>query len=277
MEIYTPMTGTMTNPRELLEWYVQAGVDECTQETAQNRIGVPEPGPIAATAKPVARPASLPPSSPLMHSPPAAAASAREAADACATIEALEAAVRAFDGCALKRTATNTVFADGNPRAPIMLIGEAPGSTEDEKGIPFCGVSGQLLDRMLAAIGLTRQEVYITNTVYWRPPGNRQPSGEELAICEAFVQKHVALVAPKLLILAGGVAVTSVLKTAASISRLRGQMSEVTNPYLSAPVPATVIYHPSYLLRQPSQKRLAWHDLQRIKSFINEHNLLNNI
>jgi uracil-DNA glycosylase len=188
-------------------------------------------------------------------------------------LEELETAVRAFDGCVIKKTASKTVFADGNPKAKIVIIGEAPGAQEDMQGIPFCGPSGQLLDRMLASIGLDRTKVYISNTVFWRPPGNRQPSMEETAICLPFVEKHIALVNPALLILSGGTATTTLLQRDQSISRLRGKFYEYSNPYLEKPLATAVTYHPSYLLRSPGQKRLAWNDLLMIKNFLEENKI----
>lgn len=193
-------------------------------------------------------------------------AQAREIADACTTLEALRAAVEAFEGCALKKLATRTVFADGNPTSSLMLIGEAPGADEDREGIPFCGVSGQLLDRMLAAIGRTRETFYITNTIFWRPPGNRNPNDDELAICQPFVEKHIALVNPKHLVFVGGIAAKSLLGGKEGITRLRGKKHSYKNDYLDASIPASALFHPSYLLRQPSHKALAWRDLLAIKA-----------
>jgi uracil-DNA glycosylase family 4 len=270
----------MREPKALLEWYLHAGVDEAIGDVAVDHFS-PLPSPlvgeggvggkfphIQAASSLHQPPLPNPPpqggrenSAPLHHSPSAAMAKARALADSCTTLAELEAAVRAFDGLAIKKTASKTVFADGNPEAKIVIIGEAPGAQEDIQGIPFCGPSGQLLDRMLASIGLDRSSVYISNTVYWRPPGNRQPSPEETAACLPFVEKLIALVNPKLLLLAGGTATTALLQKDASISRLRGRTYDYTNPYLATPVSTLVTYHPSYLLRSPGQKRLAWNDL----------------
>jgi uracil-DNA glycosylase family 4 len=264
--------------KALLEWYIEAGVDEAVDERAMDHFAAPPPQrshaePLAATqtepTKPEVKPAVSMGSS-LHHSPAAAMAASRQLADNVQSLAELEAAVRAFDGCAIKKTASKTVFCDGNPAAKVMIIGEAPGAQEDVQGIPFCGVSGQLLDRMLAAIGLDRSKVYISNTVFWRPPGNRQPSPEETAVCLPFVEKHIALVAPALLILCGGTATTTLLRKDASISRLRGKFYDYTNPYIQTPVPTAVTYHPSYLLRSPGQKRLAWHDLLMMQAFLND-------
>jgi DNA polymerase len=261
--------------RELLEWYLEAGVDEAVGEQPVNYFAAaPDtktgPAPTEPPAKNQAPAPSYSPS-PLHHTPSAAIAAARVLADGAATITELEAAVRAFDGCAIKKTASKTVFSDGNPKARVMIIGEAPGAQEDIQGIPFCGPSGMLLDRMLAAIGLDRTTTYISNTIFWRPPGNRQPSPEEISICLPFVEKHIALVNPALLILSGGTATTALLREDASISRLRGRVYQYNNSYLTAPLPTVLMYHPSYLLRSPAQKRLAWDDLIMIKQLLINH------
>ena len=181
---------------------------------------------------------------------------ARELADNCSTIAELRQAVQNFEGCALKAMANNTVFSDGNENADVMLIGEAPGANEDAKGIPFCGDSGQLLDKILGTIDLTREDnLYITNVIFWRPPANRKPTDEELAACLPFVEKHIALIAPKLLIIAGSVALNSLLGISDSISKYRQKILHYKNRYLDKDIPVIVIYHPSYLLRQPLQKK----------------------
>lgn len=191
-----------------------------------------------------------------------ALARARQLADDASTLEALRSAITDFDGCALKKNAKNMVFSDGCPTSAVMLIGEAPGAEEDVQGIPFCGASGQLLDRMLAAIGLERSKnIYISNTIFWRPPGNRTPLPDELDLCRPFVEKHIALIRPKLLIFAGATAMKSQLGLTGSISRAIGKTHPYSNPYLDTAIPARVIYHPSFLLRQPLQKRDAWTDL----------------
>ena len=178
----------------------------------------------------------------------------------------LEAAIKAFEGCPLRVTATNTVFADGNPNGAVMVIGEAPGSEEDRQGLPFVGPAGQLLDRMLAAIGLSRAEdAYITNILPWRPPGNRTPNPGEIAMCLPFMERHIALVQPKLIVLAGGTAAKALLGTAQGIMRLRGQWREVSVPGWPAPIPAMPVFHPAFLLRQPAHKRAAWKDLLAVR------------
>ncbi len=257
--------------RQLLEWYHLSGVTEATLPAPVNRLHAPRPvapAPQAAIRRPAPPPMNHKVDPALTASPAAAAAKARELAEACETPEALRQAVMAFEGCALKKTAMNTVFADGNPAADVMLIGEAPGAEEDRQGIPFCGPSGQLLDKMFAAIGLTRETFYISNTLFWRPPGNRPPTPEELAACRPFVEKHIALIKPRLLVLVGGTAIKSLLDTQQGITRMRGGRYRYHNAWLTAPIETRVIFHPSYLLRQPLHKRLAWHDLLDIEAFL---------
>ncbi|GAA5251942.1 uracil-DNA glycosylase [Candidatus Rickettsia kedanie] len=202
---------------------------------------------------------------------------ARSLADNANNIEELKESLLNFNGCELKKFATNTVFGDGNLEAKIMLIGEAPGSTEDLKGIPFCGESGNLLDNMLHAIGISRKNnAYITNTVFWRPPANRQPTLEEVDICKPFVEKHIALISPKLIILVGSTATTSLLGKNSGITKIRQEYYFYTNKYLSAPIETTAIFHPAYLLRQPMQKRTSWYDLLKIKEYLVNTGLLIN-
>ncbi|NSM56679.1 uracil-DNA glycosylase [Wolbachia endosymbiont of Atemnus politus] len=196
---------------------------------------------------------------------------ARKLASKCSSVDELRSAAESFEGCEIKKTATNTVFSDGNPNAKIMLVGEAPGANEDLQGIPFCGASGMLLDKMLNAINLDRTTVYISNTVFWRPPGNRKPSDLELDMCRPFVEKHIALVSPQILILVGGIACYSLLDNTKTISTLRGRFHTYTNQYLSHSVVTAAIFHPAYLLRQPAQKRLAWEDLKKIREYLNNN------
>jgi len=198
------------------------------------------------------------------------AQSARALAAQATTIDALAALIAGFDACPLKRTATNTVFADGNPAAPVMIIGEAPGADEDRIGTPFVGRAGQLLDRMLAAIGLDRTGVQITNVIYWRPPGNRKPTTQEIASCLPFVFRHIVLSRPLVLVLAGGTAASSLLDVSEGITRLRGRWFDLAIPGLDAPLPALPMFHPAYLLRTPERKREAWRDLLALKMKLEE-------
>jgi uracil-DNA glycosylase family 4 len=257
----------MTN-KVLLKWQHDMGADEALDDAPRNYFTAPREVPVevipqpATVAAPVAR---------LQASPSLAAGTARELADKATTLEELEAAVRAFDGCTLKRTASKTVFACGNPNAKIMLIGEAPGEYEDQQGIPFCGPSGMLLDKMFVAIQKSRAEdIYICNSVFWRPPGNRQPNADEAAICLPFVQKHIALIAPKLLVLAGGIAASALLGRSESLSKLRGKFHQHENPYTTSPIPCIVTFNPQYLLQQPNQKRQAWQDMLTIQQFMKQ-------
>jgi uracil-DNA glycosylase len=259
--------------RALLEWQIAMGADEAIGEIAPNRLAPPQ----SATAQP-AIPALRPPPSiaaaPAIVSPPGALAeslalaaqSARRLAAGAATIEALGALVAGFDECALKRTATRTVFIDGNPAAPVMFIGEAPGADEDRIGRPFVGRAGQLLDRMLAAIGLDRGTVQITNVIYWRPPGNRKPTTAEIAACLPFVLRHIALARPQVLVLCGGTAASALLPTSDGITRLRGRWFDLAVPGLAAPVPTLPMFHPAFLLRAPERKREAWRDLLALRA-----------
>lgn len=194
---------------------------------------------------------------------------ARQLADKATTLAELKEYVENFEGCELKQFANNTVFADGNPNAKILLIGEAPGSTEDEQGIPFCGESGKLLDSMLSTIGITRtQNAYITNTVFWRPPANRRPTNDEINICKPFVEKHIALIKPKIIILVGNTAAISLLGKNEGITRIRTNNYSYTNQYLSESIVTTALFHPAYLLRQPMQKKATWFDLLKIKKLL---------
>ncbi|WP_341754740.1 uracil-DNA glycosylase family protein [Candidatus Tisiphia endosymbiont of Dioctria rufipes] len=195
---------------------------------------------------------------------------ARYLADSASSLEELKKLLMDFNGCSLKKLANKTVFADGNPQSSIMFIGEAPGSNEDAQGIPFCGESGKLLDNVLASINISREHnAYITNTVFWRPPANRQPTQEEIDICRPFVEKHIALINPKLIVLVGNVAATSLLGKNAGISKIRQEYYLYTNQYLSKPIQTTSIFHPAYLLRQPMQKKTTWYDLLKIHEYIN--------
>jgi uracil-DNA glycosylase family 4 len=267
----------------LLRWYVEQGVDEAIGEEPIDRFAAPPPTPAAvAAATPVAPAARAP--TPLRAPPPPPAQArgpvplespqlvedARALAEGCSTLAELEAAIRGFEGCALKRTAKNTVFADGTPGAPVMIVGEAPGGDEDRLGKPFVGVSGQLMDRMMGSIGLTRDGgFYITNILFWRPPGNRTPTTTEQGMCLAFTRRHIELVRPKVLVLAGGVAVKAVLDTTDGITRLRGKWTSYTLDDGTV-IPTMPTFHPAYLLRTPASKRQSWQDLLAIDKKLKE-------
>ncbi|MCZ8312338.1 MAG: uracil-DNA glycosylase [Magnetospirillum sp.] len=262
-----------------LRWLVEAGADEAIGETPLDRFAaLPPPPPIAApAAKTPARAVvpvpAAPVAAPTLAAPqPAAQAelAARTAAAAAQSLAELRAAVAAFEGCALKATATNLVFADGNPAAPLMLMGDAPRADDDRTGTPFSGDIGKLLDRMLAAIGLDRSSVYIANAIPWRPSGDRQPTPAEIAACLPFARRHIALARPKLLVLFGELAARSLLGTSEGIIKLRGRWKSYEDPALPAPINVLATYHPWYLLKQPLQKRDSWSDLLSIKQKIGE-------
>ena len=203
------------------------------------------------------------------HEDSNATAAARKLADNAATLEELRFAVENFQGCDLKKFANKTVFSDGIADSKIMLIGEAPGATEDEEGLPFCGESGLLLDKMLEVIGISRtKNAYITNAIFWRPPANRRPTREEIEICAPFLEKHIALINPKLIILIGGTATTALLGKKITIADVRSNNYEYSNQYLTKPINTTALFHPAYLMRQPTQKKPTWYDLLKIKEMI---------
>lgn len=278
---------------ELLAFHVEAGVDVALQDAPVNRFdesaataGVGE-GRADLPAVPVSR-ASVPPraavvSAPLA-SPPAsmgsaaplvpaaavpadkAAMAAREAARSAQSLEALRAILEGFDGCPLKRTATRLVFADGNPKARVMFVGEAPGRDEDVQGVPFVGRSGQLLDRMMAAIGLDRSRAYIANIIAWRPPGNRTPTPQEVAICLPFIQRQIELANPDLLVCLGGPSAQALLGVREGITKVRGRVAPYDTG--SRVIQALATFHPAYLLRTPLGKRLAWRDFLAIEEIL---------
>ena len=258
--------------RALLAFWRAAGVDmdaaEAVYAAAPKRASeVQAPATprasIVAPARPIAPRSRFNSASPVD--------TARELAAAARSVAELRAAVENFEGCALKTTARNTCFADGAEDAPVLLIGEAPGKDEDEQGRPFVGRSGQLLDRMLAQIGLSRKEnVLISNTIYWRPPGNRDPTQGEIVACLPFVERLIELKQPRLLVLAGKAAAHTLLRREDGVMKLRGRRLFYTREALSAPINAMVMLHPAYLLRQPQQKRLAWADLLLAEAWLDE-------
>lgn len=228
--------------------------------TARTR---PEPPPAPTRAMPSAR--AAPPARPFAAAPvEAAERAARGAASEARTLEDLEAALEGFDGCGLKATAKNLCFYRGAPQARLMLIGEAPGRDEDLAGVPFVGRAGQLLDKMLAAIGLKEADVHITNVVYWRPPGNRTPTTQETEVCRPFLQRQMELVSPDVVLVLGGAAAKQVLGVTEGIMRLRGRWREIQCGERSVRTMATL--HPAYLLRTPAAKRQAWRDLLAVRT-----------
>lgn len=270
-----------------LTWLVEMGADEAIAAEPANRLTastvtqpVPSSRPAsepertanrADSAQPRAafpRPVAV--ASPPPHGPtagPEAAASAQALAAAASTLAELEAAIRGFEGCSLKATATNTVFSDGVPGSRVMFVGEAPGADEDRLGKPFVGLSGQLLDRMVRWIDLDRaSSFYIANVIYWRPPGNRTPTTAEVAICLPFIRRQIELAAPEILVFLGASAAHALLGTTGAIGKLRGRWLDYASPGLTRPVQALATFHPAYLLRSPAQKRESWRDLLMIKN-----------
>ncbi|MEO0679398.1 MAG: uracil-DNA glycosylase [Pseudomonadota bacterium] len=276
-------------PREALlaalAWQVEMGVDEVVCEAPQDRFAehaaalaeqeakraaqaeAQAPGP--AAAQPAARSAAQPGAAPARAAAPdEPRTEAARLSAAAMDLPALEAAVRAFDRCPLKQGARNTVFADGTPGAPLMIVGEAPGRDEDREGKPFVGRAGQMLDAMLAGIGRTRaaedpgRAVYITNLVYWRPVQNRTPSDDETAMLLPFLERHIELARPRAVLLAGGVGAKALLRTSTGILRLRGKWRRWNG------VPVLPTLHPAYLLRQGEKKREAWRDLLSLAAFL---------
>ncbi|MGE3246308.1 MAG: uracil-DNA glycosylase [Beijerinckiaceae bacterium] len=264
----------------LARWYADMGVDCAISEDSVDRFAesaraasaqpasrsrpplrrengdAPAPPPPRVEFRPGAAPAPVPPDQ--------AALSAREAAAAAKSLAELEAALNAFDGCALKRTASRLVFADGNSEAKIMFVGEAPGADEDRQGKPFVGRAGQLLDRMLAAIGLDRTSVYIANAVPWRPPGNRTPTPQETQICLPFIRRQIELCNPSVLVCLGGSAAQTLLGGKDGIMRMRGRWFEYAIDD-DRTIPALAMLHPAFLLRSPIRKRDAWKDMLALK------------
>lgn len=250
--------------KALLEWYVELGVVDAVGDTPVDRYALAE-----STPKPARKAAPEPTAAPPEPVRRNFEAEALTRAEAAGSLEALAEAMQAFDGLELKRGARNFVFADGNPEARVMIVGEAPGADEDRIGRPFVGRAGQLLDRMLAAIGLAREHpdparaVYITNVLPWRPPGNRTPTTEEMAMMLPFLRRHIALVDPDVLILMGNTPCGALLGRT-GILRMRGTWTQ------AADKPVMPMTHPAYLLRNPAAKREAWADLLEIQAKLRE-------
>ena len=289
----------MDNAFEILSWQIEAGVDSALGDEPVDRFVESQ---IAKDARKAAPPTQNSTqrqvsegsalanrlagksevSAPKITTPPprtstmsgavmpdeAAVKAARELAKNANTIEELKQAIETFEGCNLRRTAKNTVFSDGNPDTQIMFVGEAPGREEDLQGLPFIGRSGQMLDLMLGAIGLSRETVYISNVIPWRPPGNRAPTAAESEVCLPFIERHIELIAPKVLVMLGPLSAKTLLRTNDSILLLRGKWKQLS--FSDYPVDAICTLHPNFLLNQPGQKRLAWKDFLKIKSKLND-------
>jgi uracil-DNA glycosylase len=257
--------------RQLLAFYLEAGVDCALTDEPVNRLSDPAAAPaimVPSAAEPAhpqplrPPPAVTPAPREATPAPEAAIASAREAARTAPSLEVLRELLEKFDGCALKHTATRLVFADGNPQARVMFVGEAPGRDEDIEGLPFVGRSGKLLDRMIAAIGLDRSSAYIANVIPWRPPGNRTPTPQETQICLPFIQRQIELVNPDVLVTLGNPSTQTLLQTREGIMRTRGKWHNYDTG--TRTIRAIATFHPAYLLRSPSYKRMSWQDLRAI-------------
>ena len=264
------MTLDRKTARELLVFYQEAGVDAPVGETPVDRFADDTPPPAPPRERTPVRPAAAQPVRTFHQGAPAAPPSpeeavmaAREAARSAATLEDLRAILERFQGCALRATAKQLVFADGNPQSRLMFVGEAPGRDEDIEGLPFVGRSGKLLDRMLAAIGLDRNSVYIANIVPWRPPGNRTPTPQESAICLPFIRRQIELADPDVLVCLGKPSMQTLLDINEPITKVRGRWFKFQTGTRDIRAMATL--HPAYLLRQPISKRLAWRDFLAIK------------
>jgi len=267
------MTGSQAKAAaDLLSWYEAMGADEAIGDVAVDRFAAaPETRAETPAASRPHRTQSRP-EAPATRARPRAApidlAAAPASLEAAKTLAELEALVAQFEGCALKRTAKTTCFSRGSDQAKIMLIGEAPGRDEDIQGKPFVGRAGKLLDLMLAAIGLDESSVYITNTIYWRPPGNRTPTAQEIQSCAPFLARQIELLEPQAMVLLGGAAAKSILNVTEGIMRLRGKWKLYNCGDREIPTLATL--HPAYLLRTPDAKRYAWRDLLMLKTRLEE-------
>jgi uracil-DNA glycosylase len=275
--------------RELLKFYAEAGVDEAIEENPVDRFAefaaLAATGRVAAAVaepRPAAQPASAPPAraptpsgmedrGPPRTAPLAASVPdegqiqlARELAAAARTLDELQQSMARFDGCNLKFTAKSLVFADGNPDGRLMLVGEAPGRDEDIEGKPFVGRSGQLLDRILAAIGIDRSAAYIANVIPWRPPGNRTPTPQETEICRPFIERQIELANPEVLVTLGGPSAKVLLNTTEGVLKLRGNW-RIHRTRAGKEIPVMPTLHPAYLLRNPAHKKLAWRDFLAVK------------
>jgi uracil-DNA glycosylase len=258
--------------QQLLAFYLEAGVDCALGDEPVDRLAEPDSVPVAAAAPREIVPArasrEIPaamaavPRADIALAPDEAISSAREAARTAPSLEVLRQLLENFDGCALKHTATRLVFADGNPQARVMFVGEAPGRDEDIEGLPFVGRSGKLLDRMIAAIGLDRSKAYIANVIPWRPPGNRTPTPQETQICLPFIRRQIELVNPDVLVTLGNPSTQTLLSTREGIMRTRGKWFDYDTG--TRTIRAIATFHPAYLLRSPSYKRMTWQDLLAI-------------
>ena len=262
--------------REALRWWIRVGVTDALDDMPRNRFSdrltadgderaAPNASESMRESSQAASGAHAPQDARALKPPDTAETSARALAQAAPDLETLRSVLAEFDGCALKRTATQLAFSDGVPGARVMFVGEAPGEEEDRIGRPFVGRAGQLLDRMLNAIGLDRQKVYIANVVPWRPPGNRTPTPEETQICLPFIERQIQLADPEYLVCLGGSATRTILRVQSGIMRTRGSWFAYSRQ-IGREIPALAMLHPAFLLRQPAHKRFAWADMRALAS-----------
>lgn len=256
----------MKDITEVLSWYVLAGVDATVADAAYNLLH--DKTDSNENVKPAETETLIRPATTLLAQENSAACmNAKEKCAQANNLAELREIMEHFDGCSLKFSANSTVFGEGNPHAQVMLIGEAPGADEDRIGKPFVGRSGQLLEKMLASIALTRQDCYISNILPWRPPGNRTPTDGEIAVCLPFLMRQIELIEPKIIFLLGASAANAVLNRADAISSLRGKMLELSLPN-GKKIKALASFHPAYLLRSTAQKAKSWSDLLRLKHYL---------
>lgn len=285
----------LEDPRQILAWYLDAGVDEAVGETPIDRFALAG----EALAKRAEQAETMLKSAQVERDAQPAKTSARDRtaasfegpapvkprdtgvseeqvknavalAGAAKSVDDLRSALEGFEGCPLKKNAMNLVFGDGNPAAKVVLIGDAPGADEDRKGVPFVGPAGELFDKMLASIGLDRSSVFLANTVFWRPPGNRTPLAGEIAVCLPFVERLIELIDPAMLITVGGAATHELLAQQGNVSRLVGKWYTFETPRMSHPISATAIYHPEFLIKSPAMKRQAWQNLLMVRAKLDE-------
>ncbi len=261
--IYNGTEVKMEDAQNILNWYILAGVDAICGEEAPNYLACKKTASTENSA--TVRPAT----SLLAQTSSAACMQARDLCQKAQTLDDLKALVESFDGCALKFSANSTVFGYGNPKAEVMIIGEAPGADEDRIGEPFVGRSGHLLDKMLQAVNLPREDCYITNILPWRPPGNRTPTDGEVAVCLPFLYRQIELIKPKVILLLGASAANAVLDNHDSISQMRGRFMEYTTAN-GEKIAALATFHPAYLLRSAGQKAKAWNDFLRLQNKLAE-------
>ncbi len=259
------------DPANMLKWYIECGVNETISNSEinwfeeNNNIVINQQ--VNENTSIISKRSQKPAVQPPLTTNKEIIENAEKLAAASTTLDELKAAILSFDGCSLKKTASNTVFSDGNPKSDIMLIGEAPGAEEDRTGKPFVGEAGQLLDKMFAAVNMTRKDdFYVANVLPWRPPGNRKPTEAECNVCLPFLRRHIELFDPKMIILIGGTSASALLNVQTGITKLRGKWLEYSLG--EQKIPIMPIFHPAYLLRQPHFKKQTWHDLLSIKEKI---------